>query len=122
MRAKNVISISIRGAAKVTASSNGVGVDISEFEGDVKFILDSSAGNAADSTLDVKLQHSDDDVTYIDIPDGVFTQVTDAAAAFESIILSADGLKKYVRAPETLAGAAPEFSRSLQMVGEKKYS
>lgn len=122
MRAKNVIPTSILGAAAITASANGTGVDISAFEGAVKFTLDSSAGGGADHTLDVKLQHSDDDVTYTDITGGVFTQVTNAAAAYESIILSADGLKKYVRGVDTVAGTSPTFSRALSMVGEKKYS
>lgn len=122
MRAKNVIPTSILGAAAITASANGTGVDVSAFEGPVKFTLDSSAGGGADHTLDAKLQHSDDDVTYTDVTGGTFTQVTNAAAAYESIIINSDGLKKYVRGVDTVAGTTPTFSRALSMVGEKKYS
>lgn len=122
MRAKNVITTAILAAAKISATANGNGVDIGAFEGDVKFTLDSSAGVSADDTLDVTLEHSDDNVTFTAITGGAFAQVTNAGAAFESIILSADGLKQYVRGVDTLGGASPEFSRSLQMVGEKKYS
>lgn len=122
MRAKNVIPTSILGAATITASANGSGVDVSAFEGDVKFTLDSSAGGGPDHTLDVKLQHSDDDVTYTDVTGGAFAQVTNAGAAYESIILNADGLKKHVRGVDAVAGTSPEFSRALSMVGEKKYS
>ena len=104
MRAKNLILTSILGAAAITQSANGGGVDVSAFQGDVKFTLDSSAGGGADHTLNVKLQHSDDDATYADVAGAAFTQVTNAAAAYESIIVSADGLKKYVRGVDTVAG------------------
>jgi hypothetical protein len=122
MRAKNIIPTSILGAAAITATANGTGVDISAFEGDVKFTLDSSAGGGADHTLDVTLEHSDDNSTFVAITGGAFTQVTNAAAAYESIILNGDGLKKYVRGVDTVAGTTPTFSRALSMTGEKKYS
>jgi len=121
MKAKNVIPISILGAAAITASANGAGVDVSNYQGDVKVTLDSSAGGGADHTLDVKLQHSDDNSTWVDVTGGAFTQVTNAGASFESIILNGDGLKKYVRGVDTVAGTSPTFSRSLQLIGEKKY-
>ena len=122
MRAKNVVPLSVLAAAAATATANGSGVDVSAFEGDVKFTLDSSAGANADNTNDVKLQHSDDDVTYVDVVGATFTQVTNAGPAFESIIVKGDGLKKYVRGAETIAGTSPSFTRALSMVGEKKYS
>jgi predicted small secreted protein len=122
MRAKNITVISILAAVRATVTANGVGKDISEFEGDVKFTLDSSAGGGADHTMDTKLQHSDDDVTYVDVLGGVFVQVTNAGPAFESLIVSADGLKKFVRGAESIAGTAPTFDRALSMVGEKKYN
>jgi len=122
MKMKNLVVLSVLAALRVTASANGAGKDISDFEGDVKFTLDSSAGNAADATLDAKLQHSDDDVTYIDVPNGSFTQVTNAGPAFESITVSADGLKKFVRGVDAVAGTGPTFERAISMVGEKKYS
>jgi len=122
MKAKNVAVVSILGAARAIASANGGGVDVSEFEGDVKFTLDSSAGGGADNTNDIKLQHSDDDATYVDVPGGVFTQVTNAGPAFESLIVNSDGLKKFVRGAETINGTGPTFDRGLSMVGQKKYS
>ena len=122
MRAKNIIPVSILGVAAITADANGASVDLIAFEGDVKFTLESDNGGGADHTLDVKLQHSDDDATFVDIAGGAFTQVTNAAAAYESIILSGNALKKYVRGVDDVAGTSPTFSRALSMVGEKKYS
>lgn len=122
MRAKNIIPVSILGAAAITVDANGAGVDVSAYEGDVKFTLDSDNGGGADHTLDAKLQHSDDNVTFVDITGGAFVQVTNAAASYQSIILSGDALKKWVRGVDDVAGTGPTFSRALSMVGEKKYS
>lgn len=122
MRAKSIQHMSLAGANEVTVSANGAGVDVSALEGDVKVTLDSSAGGGADHTLDVKLQHSDDDATYTDVTGGAFAQVTNAAAAFESLTLKGDGLKKYLRVVDTIAGTAPSFKRGVSLVGEKKYS
>lgn len=122
MRIKNLVLLAIAACAKVTASGNGTGVDVSDYVGDVKFTLDSSAGGGTTPTLDVKLQESDDDATYTDVTGGAFTQVTDAGPAFQSLTINVDGLKKYVRAVDTVTGTSPEFSRSVQMAGEKQYS
>lgn len=123
MRAKNIQVVSILASAVVTASGNGVGKDISAYEGDVKFTLDSDNGGGADHVNDVKLQHSDTlGGAYTDVVGGAFAQVTNAADAFESLIVSADGLKAFVRGVDALGGTGPSFSRALSMVGEKKYS
>lgn len=122
MRAKNIIHLSILASAVVAASGNGAGVDVSAYEGDVKFTLDSDNGGGADHVNDVKLQESDDNVAFTDVVGGAFTQVTNAADAFESIIINGDGLKKYVRGVDALGGTGPSFSRSVSMIGEKKYS
>lgn len=122
MKAKNITLLSILGALRITASANGAGVDVSEYQGDVKVTLDSSAGGGADHTLDAKLQHSDDNVTFVDVAGAAFTQVTNAGPAFESLMISADGLKKFVRGVDTVAGTGPTFERGLSLVGQKKYS
>lgn len=122
MRIKNVIHAAILACANVSASANGTGIDVSDFVGGVKFTLDSGAGTGTTPTLDVKLQESDDNSTWTDVTGGAFTQVTDAGASFETLTLSADGLKKYVRGVDAVTGTSPAFPRSLSLVGEKQYS
>jgi hypothetical protein len=122
MKTKNIVHLSILAAAAITATANGAGVDISELIGDMKVSLDSSAGGGADHTLTVKLQESDDDETYTDVPAGAFTVVTNAAASFQTLLLSADARKKYLRGVDTVAGTDPAFSRSLTLIGHKQYS
>lgn len=122
MRAKNVIHLAILACASVTASADGAGIDISAYAGDVKFTLDSGAGTGTTPTLDVKLQESDDNITFTDVTGGAFAQVTDAGAAFETLTVSVDGLKKYVRGVDAVTGTTPVFPRALSMIGEKQYS
>lgn len=122
MKTKNAVHSAILACASVTASANGTGIDVSGFVGDMKVTLDSSAGGGADHTLNTKLQESDDNVTFTDVVGGGFTQVTNAAASFETLTISADGLKKYIRGVDTVAGTSPVFARSLSLVGEKQYS
>nr|BDD46288.1 hypothetical protein 8 [Gammaproteobacteria bacterium] len=118
----NVVILSLGPAAEIGASDPVAGIDISDLIGDMKVTLDSSAGGGADHTLDVKLQESDDDSTYTDVPSGAFTQVTNAAAAFQTLTLSADARKKYLRIVDTVAGTSPSFQRSVTVTGEKQYS
>ena len=123
MKAKNVVHGSIRGAAAITASSDGAAVDVSELIGSMVVTLDSSAGGGANHTLNVKLQESADGVNnWTDITGGAFTEVTNAAASFQSIIISADARKKYIRGVDTVAGTDPAFSRALSYIGHKQYS
>ena len=124
MRAKNIIHTSILGAAAITTTANGTGVDISAFEGDVKFTLDSSAGGGADHTLDVTLEHSDDDVTYTAVTGGAFTQVTDVAgtAGVQVLKINVPDLKRYLRVVSTIAGTTPSFDFGVEFVGIKKAS
>ena len=66
-------------AASRTSTLTGTGIDVLEYEGVALVLLNASAGTGTSPTLDVKLQHSDDDSTYEDVTSGAFSQVTDAA-------------------------------------------
>lgn len=107
-------------AAAPTATATGTGVDVSDFLGNAKVILD-AAQPAAGQTLDVKLQHSDTlGSGYVDT--GVtFTQVTNAAAAYEVKDLSVDQFKKYVRTVATIAGSATALPHQVTLVGNKAF-
>jgi uncharacterized phiE125 gp8 family phage protein len=64
--------------------------------------------NGASGTVDVKLQHSDDNVTYTDVTSGAYTQVTEATdnATFEKAYT---GGKQYLRVVATVATATCDF-------------
>ncbi|MDZ7804331.1 hypothetical protein [Thiohalophilus sp.] len=98
----------------MTANGNGDAIDIRDFYSHAQITLNSSAGGGADHTLDVKLQESDDGSTgWADIAGAAFTQVTNAAAAFETLTLDLDKRKRYIRPVDTVAGTSPEFSRGI---------
>lgn len=104
---------------RFTATGNGDGVDVSGYQGKLKATLNFSAGGGTDSpTMDVKIQDSADDITYADVSGLTFAQVTDGAAAFESIAIDTRGVRKWIRAVRTIAGTNPTFDGATSAVGQ----
>jgi hypothetical protein len=111
-------------AARRTSTLTGTGIDVLAYEGVALVVLNASAGTGTNPTLDVKLQHSDDDSTYADVTGGTFTQVTDVAgsAGVQVKKINVSDLKRYVRAIGTIAGTTPSFDFGVEFVGIKKAS
>ena len=114
--------------AEVAADANGSGVDISSYEGVVKFVAHTKATSGTTPTLGLKLQHSDDDGDadpYVDVSGGAFTQATDAdtsAAVLQSLSLQKNALRKYVRVAKDIGGTStPKFLASVDLVAHTKY-
>lgn len=111
--------VALARAAAPTASVNSTGVDLSDYTGNAKVVLD-AAQPAAGQTLDVKLQHSDTlGGTYTDT--GVaFAQVTNAGgASYQVLDVSVDQFKKFVRVVSTIAGGATALPHQVTLVGGK---
>lgn len=105
-----------------TASANGTGVDLTDYEGELLVILDTAAGTGTSPTLDVKLQESDTlNGTYTDIAGKAFTQVVNAASQ-QKLTFDVEKAKAFVRAVATIGGTTPSFTFNVQFVGLKKYS
>lgn len=111
-------------AASRTSTLTGTGIDVLEYEGVALVLLNASAGTGTNPTLDVKLQHSDDDSTYEDVNSGTFSQVTDAAetAGVKVMKLNVSDLKRYLRVIGTIAGTTPSFDFGVEFVGITKAS
>lgn len=79
-------------------------------------VLLEAGTNGTGGTVDVKLQDSDDNVTFSDVASGAFTQVTTANdnATYEKAYT---GGKRYLRVVATVAGAACKFGVSILKVG-----
>ncbi|MBE0564939.1 MAG: hypothetical protein IH621_03210 [Krumholzibacteria bacterium] len=109
-------------AARRTTTLTGTGIDVLEYEGVALVLLNASAGTGTSPTLDVKLQHSDDDSTYEDVTSGAFTQVTDVAetAGVRVMKLNVSDLKRYLRVVGTIAGTTPSFDFGVEFVGITK--
>lgn len=97
------------GSHNIAASLLGTGVDILGYSA---LVLLESGTNGEGGKVDVKIQESDDNLTYTDWTDGAFTQVTTANdnATYEK---SYTGTKQYIRVACTVAGAACEFGVSI---------
>jgi hypothetical protein len=91
-------------AAQAAGTVNDTGVDMRNAQGVGKFTLNASQP-AAGTTLDVKLQHSDDNAAWADAG-YAFAQATNAANyGLQELTVNADNLKRYVRTVRTVAGA-----------------
>lgn len=117
---KQVIT-NLAAAERLSATTTSPAVDLSDYTGLAALVLNSSATEAADNTMDVKLTHCDTSGgSYVDA--GIaFTQVTNAAASFQTKTFSVDGLKRYVKVVSTLGGTTPKCTRSVSLVGNKAY-
>lgn len=111
-------------AARRTTTLTGTGIDLLDYEGVALVLLNTSAGTGTTPTLDVKLQHSDDDSTYADVTSGAFSQITSVAetAGVKVMKLNASDLKRYLRVIGTIAGTTPSFDFGVEFVGIKKVS
>ena len=118
------VGLVLAAAARRTSTLTGTGIDVLDYEGVALAVLNASAGTGTTPTLDVKLQHSDDDSTYADVTGGTFTQVTDAAetAGVQVLKVNVSDLKRYVRVIGTIAGTTPSFEFGVEFVGIKKAS
>ena len=103
-----------------TATANGTGVDVTDYEGMAEVVLDSAAGTGTSPTQDVKLQDSADNSTFADITGATFTQVVKAASQ-QNISVDLSKARQYVRAVTTIGGTTPSFTTSVNLLARKKY-
>jgi hypothetical protein len=104
-------------AASVTATANETGVLIAPARGQAAAVLQVGAATAGTNpTLDFKLQSSDDNSTYTDIPGAVATQTT-TVATNQLIPFTPGAVGKYVRAVVTVGGtSSPAFPVAASLV------
>ncbi len=118
------VSAALAAAARRTSTLTGTGIDVLDYEGVALVLLNTSVGTGTTPTLDVKLQHSDDNYTFADVTSGAFTKVTSAAetAGVKVMKVNVSDLKRYLRVVGTIAGTTPSFDFGVEFVGIKKAS
>lgn len=99
---------------------NGTGVNLAQYIGRGRCVLDSAAGTGTSPTLSVKLQDSPDNSTWTDVPNAVFTTVTNAGASQQALRVDMDALNTFVRAVSTEGGTTPSFTYSVNLLGRKQ--
>lgn len=113
-----------------TASANGTGVDRQAAntgtDGMAVVYLDSAAGTGTSPTLDFKLQESDDNSSWADVPTGeivggAFTQVTTAASQ-QTRYVDLGPRKRYLRGVFTVTGTTPSFTCAAWIGQQRKQS
>jgi hypothetical protein len=112
--------LSFHPVAARTATGNGTGVDLNDYDGDVVFVLDSAAGTGTSPTLDVTVEASADNSTFTALSGVAFTRVTTTAGR-QKLVMNHDDVARYVRIVYTIGGTTPSFTFSVTAVGLKKY-
>jgi hypothetical protein len=118
------VGLVLAAAARRTSTLTGTGIDALHYEGVTLVVLNASAGTGTTPTLDVKLQHSDDNSTFADVTGAAFTQVTSDAgtAGVQVMRVNVSDLRRYLRVIGTIAGTTPSFDFGVEFVGIKKAS
>lgn len=109
--------VNLLATAARTATANGTGVDVTDYEGMAEVMLDSAAGTGTSPTQDVKLQDSADNSTFADITGATFTQVTTTASQ-QKISVDLSKARRYVRAVTTIGGTTPSFTFAVSIYSE----
>ncbi|MFA4871380.1 MAG: hypothetical protein WC623_24490 [Pedobacter sp.] len=106
------------GTALLAASPiSGTGVDIRDYQGVLKVILDSGAGGGTTPTLDAKLQDSANNTTFADITGKAFTQVT-TAVSLQSLAIDTRAVRRYLRIYITITGTGATYGLAVTMAGQ----
>ena len=107
-------------AGTYTVNADGAGVDLQDYQGVLKVILNSGAGGGTTPTLDAKIQDSADNLVFADIPDKVFEQVTDAGTSIQILGIDTRTVKRYIRVALAITGTSPTFGLAVTAVGQKQ--
>lgn len=103
-------------AGGVTTNTNGSAFDLRPYDGDIRLMLNANTVSGTNPTLDVKIQHSEDNSTWVD--SGVaFTQVT-SGSSFQVRVATAEQFRRYIRVVDTVSGTTPSFGRSVNLVAK----
>lgn len=112
----------IAAVAAITTTAGLSAVDVTDFEGEVDFLLHHAAATGTlTPTVTAKLQHSVDGSTnWADVTGGAFAAIT-GTAGLQRKRLKVDGLRKFVRLHNTVSGTTPSAILGRVLVGAKKY-
>lgn len=110
----------LHATAARTATGSATGVDMQARDGDLYLVLDSAAGTGTTPTLDVTVESSDTLAgTYTAITGAAFTRVTTTASQ-QSLTISKDEARRFIRVTYTIGGTTPSFTFSVSAIGVNK--
>lgn len=103
----------------ITGTGDQTGVDIRDYDGEIQIILvGTAAGSGADLTF--RVEHSNDNSTFVAVTGGSFTAVGNAAYK-EVKTLNASDLRRYIRLSCTAETGTASSSITCLGYGTKQY-
>jgi hypothetical protein len=117
---RGITIIALAAAARLTTgANNGSAVDLKPYAGKAKLVLNANATEAADNTLNVKVQDSANGTDdWQDVTGWAFAQVTNAAASLQVKEVDIDKCRRYIRVVRTVAGSTPQAACSVELVAK----
>ena len=113
--------LAVRPNALSATTGVGSAIDLNDYEGDIVFSLDASAGGAS-VTYAVKITESDTSGgSYTDVSGGGFTTSAANTAVQEKIYVNSNDMKRYIKASVTVAGGTGTGYVSVVALAAKKY-
>ena len=107
----------IRPDAQAAGTVNGPGINVQGVDEALISLMIGAMG--ASATIDVKVQHSDDDSTYVDITGAAFGQETQAGGDNDDEFvgrIDLTGAKKFIRVVSTVATAAVDVAVAVGLI------
>jgi len=115
------VAAAVENVAARTSTLTGTAFDLLEYEGPLMVVQHVGVVSGTTPTLDGKIQASDTSGgSYADVSGATFTQVT-ASNSFQSMLIDASAVKRFIKYIGTIAGTTPSFTFGVSIVGIKKY-
>lgn len=128
-----ITQLAAQANAEISADGNSATLDLKgavtanpsaakNYDGQIAFLMDALNTAGTNPTLAVKLQHSDDDVTYTDVTGGGFTSLSGASqSSQQKVVVQANALKRYVQVNYDIGGTnTPKYFVSIQAAAFKR--
>ncbi len=120
MTMAKLATVAVAPLAAITATGNGSAVDVGEFHGKGRAILNFTQPGGTTPTFDFRLEHSADGSTGWDTL-GTFAQLTGATVAgLQAIEVDMDRARRFVRLARTAGGTSPTVTAGLAIVGQRQ--
>lgn len=111
----------LKASAAVASTADGTALDLSDYEGNVTVIMQSTAsGSGITNTISI-IDCATSGGSYSAISGAAFTAVDNTGAVMQSLVLNTDEINRFIKPRFTVAGGSGSGVVSMTVVGYKKY-
>lgn len=112
----------VQSPAALTGSTTSAAADLTDAVGPVTLLLSIGAVTGTTPAAAVKVQHSPDNVTFTDTPEGTLATLTAADANTARAFVLPQTIYPYIKVVETISGTTPSFTLGALLLAQKHIS